>query len=71
MLSDESGKTAPSIEFGVNDKQLISEKDGKLLFNQNDLTLTGTTSVASLVTIKDINGKTLGTTKANNQGVGS
>ncbi|MFO3761762.1 Ig-like domain-containing protein [Providencia rettgeri] len=68
VLSDESGKTAPSIEFGVNDKQLISEKDGKLLFNQNDLTLTGTTSVASLVTIKDINGKTLGTTKANNQG---
>ncbi|MEY0679289.1 Ig-like domain-containing protein [Providencia rettgeri] len=68
VLSDESGKTAPSIEFGVNDKQLISEKDGKLLFNQNDLTLTGTTSVASLVTIKDINGKILGTTKANNQG---
>ncbi|MEX0425556.1 Ig-like domain repeat protein [Providencia rettgeri] len=68
VLSDESGKAAPSIEFGVNDKQLISEKDGKLLFNQNDLTLTGTTSVASLITIKDINGKTLGTTKANNQG---
>ncbi|MBO1916578.1 hypothetical protein J4727_17970 [Providencia rettgeri] len=42
-----------------------------MIFNQNDLTLTGTTSVASLVTIKDINGKTLGTTKANNQGVGS
>ncbi|MBZ3682350.1 MULTISPECIES: Ig-like domain-containing protein [Providencia] len=69
VLSDESGKTAPSIEFGVNDKQLISEKDGKLLFNQNDLTLTGTTSVASLVTIKDINGKILGAAKANNQGI--
>ncbi|WP_273846473.1 Ig-like domain-containing protein [Providencia rettgeri] len=68
VLSDVPGKTAPSIEFGVNDKQLISEKDGKLLFNQNDLTLTGTTSVASLVSIKDTNGKILGTTKANNQG---
>ncbi|MBQ0367298.1 Ig-like domain-containing protein [Providencia rettgeri] len=68
VLSDEPGKTAPSIEFGVNGKQLISEKDGKLLFNQNDLTLTGTTSVASLVSIKDANGKILGTTKANSQG---
>ncbi|MEY1368725.1 Ig-like domain-containing protein, partial [Providencia huaxiensis] len=69
VLSDESGNVSPSIEFGVNGKQLISEKDGKLLFNQNDLTLMGTTSVASLVTIKDINGKILGTAKANNQGI--
>ncbi len=68
VLNDELGKTSPSIEFGVNDKQLISEKDGKLLFNQNDLTLTGTTSAASLVSIKDATGKILGTTKANNQG---
>ncbi|EPQ5230300.1 Ig-like domain-containing protein [Providencia stuartii] len=69
VLSDESGNVSPSIEFGVNGKQLVSEKNGKLLFNQNDLTLMGTTSVASLVTIKDTNGKILGTAKANNQGI--
>ncbi|MEQ4676366.1 Ig-like domain-containing protein, partial [Providencia vermicola] len=69
VLSDMDNKTSPSIEFGVNDKQLITKKDGTLLFNQNDLRLTGTTSAAGLITIKDVNGKTLGTVKANNQGV--
>ena len=68
VLSDEQGITSPNIEFGINDKQCISTKDGKLLFNQNEIKFTGITTSAGQITLKDMTGKIIGTTKADNKG---
>ncbi|WP_275077015.1 Ig-like domain-containing protein, partial [Providencia rettgeri] len=68
VLGGDEGQNSPKIVWGINDKQLISADGGKLNFNNLNLNLVGKTSPASLIEIKDSNGKVIGFTKANNDG---
>ncbi|MEQ4643227.1 Ig-like domain-containing protein [Providencia rettgeri] len=66
VLSGEAQK--PKIEFGITENQSISSDGGELTFDKNHLEITGKTSPAGIVKIKDKTGKEIGTTKADNEG---
>ncbi|EUD05733.1 group 3 Ig-like protein [Providencia alcalifaciens R90-1475] len=68
VLSGAERDIPPKVEFELNGKQFTSAENSKLMFNSDALSLTGKTTSASHIEIKDANGKVIGSTQADNGG---
>ena len=68
ILGGEQGANPPKISVGIHEKQLVSQPNGKLAFNDNTLKLIGFTTPASEIDVKNTQGHLLGKAKANNEG---